>query len=61
MSPRTERIENEGHRHVYATEQLSYELADRDEPMPEGEALKEAVDAWLAENPDVVVGATVVS
>lgn len=57
---KTERIETEEHRRTYAAERLSVELADRNEDMPEpGAARREAVDAWLAEHPEVGVGADV--
>lgn len=48
-----ERIETEAHRHVYAAERLSEELDE----MPED--LAAAVEAWLADHPEVVVGAEV--
>lgn len=54
------RIATEEHRRVYAAEQLSVELADRGEDIPEaGEERRQAVDEWLDEHPEVVVGAEV--
>lgn len=52
-----EHIRNEEHRRVYAEERLSVDLADRGEDMPcPGEGRQEAVDEWLAEHPEIVVG-----
>jgi len=56
----SDRIATEHHRRVYAAERLSRELADRDEDLPEvGEARDAAVDEWLEEHPEVIVGAEV--
>lgn len=56
----TETIETEEHRRAYAAEQLSRELADRGEDMPEaGPERRVAVEAWLGEHPEVLVGARV--
>ncbi len=56
----TTTIETEEHRRTYAAERLSVELADRNEDMPEpGDARREAVDTWLADHPEVFVGAPV--
>jgi hypothetical protein len=59
VSARVELIESEEHRHVYAAERLSEVVCDEmPEPGPERVA---AVEAWLADHPEVVVGAKVAS
>lgn len=56
--PSDSAIETEEHRRVFAAERLSQELADRNEDLPEpGPERRAAVEEWLVDHPEVVVGA----